>query len=152
MNKSKIDKLIISLISLIIPLFLASQLVSKINAQGFQYSYVQGVELLKTLLGVWNTLLGFMITSVSILLAVGNNEYITAFRNSNHYHTVMYTQLLACLVLFCATVFCIVLICMELWNPCCLYWFIYFLVSSFFVLALSLVFMFFVIVKSIDQS
>lgn len=148
MKKSVIDKIIISLFITVFPAVIVFFMIRYLNGLKYDYCTFQGIEITKTLLSVWSTLLGFMITAVSILLTIGGNEYITTFRNTDHYHTVMYTQVLTCLVLFIATVFSIIIVCLNIWNMVCLSVFSYLLFSTFTALAFSVFFLFFMIFKS----
>lgn len=148
MKHSVIDKVVITLFTNIAPAGISYFLIRHLDTLKYDYSIYQGVEIIGTLLGVWSTLLGFMITAVSILLAIGDSEYIKAFRKSSHYHTVMYMQVLTCSVMFVATVFSIVIICLDIWNKLCLIIFVYLLFSTFIGLTFSISFLFFLIFKS----
>lgn len=148
MNKSVIDKIIITCFINVLPVAITYFLIRHLDILKYDYSVYDGVETTETLLGVWSTLLGFMITAVSILLTIGDSEYIAVFRKSKHYHTVMYTQVLTCLVMLVATIFSIVVICLNVWNKICLSLFVYLLFSTFIGLAFSIFFLFFMIFKS----
>ncbi len=148
MKKNKFDRVIITIISIGIPLILACLLIRRLDNLNYNYADFNGIEIVKTLLGVWSTLLGFMITAVSILLSVNENNYIVAFRSSGHYHTIIYAHGLTCLILFSATVFSTIIMCLNIWNRICFFVFIMLIFSTFIALALSIFFLFFIIFKS----
>lgn len=147
MKQSVIDKIVIT-VSIIIPSIAVIILDYFLQSKGYDYSSFDGKEIAKTLVGVWATLLGFMITSVSILVTLGGNEYVLAFRKSQHYHTVMYTNTITSILMLAATVFCIVIMCLNIWNRVCFNIFIFLLISTFVSLILSVYFLFFLVFKS----
>lgn len=148
MKQSVIDKIVITVVSIIIPSISVIILDYFLQSKGYDYSSFDGKEIAKTLVGVWATLLGFMITSVSILVTLGGNEYVLAFRKSQHYHTVMYTNTITSILMLAATVFCIVIMCLNIWNRVCFNIFIFLLISTFVSLILSVYFLFFLVFKS----
>lgn len=148
MRKSVVDKIVVTMVSLIVPLVIVIMLINHLDKAGYDYSLFKGVDTANTLLGVWSTLLGFMITAVSILMTIGGNQFIEAFRKSKHYHTVMYTHVLTCLILFAATVFSVAIICLDIWSKFCFLCLIFFLFSTFVALGFSIFFLFFLIFKS----
>jgi hypothetical protein len=148
MKQSVIDKIVITVVSIIIPSIAVIILDYFLQSKGYDYSSFDGKEIAKTLVGVWATLLGFMITSVSILVTLGGNEYVLAFRKSQHYHTVMYTNTITSILMLAATVFCIVIMCLNIWNRVCFNIFIFLLISTFVSLILSVYFLFFLVFKS----
>ncbi|GEM_PF-2492361 len=148
MNNSLMDKIIVTFISLCVPLIVTLIFINRLDGIKYDYTSFEGIKITETLLGVWSTLLGFMITAVSILITIGGNNYIMAFRNSSHYNTVMYTQILTCLILFASTLFGTIIICLNIWNKLFMGFFIYLLLSSFLALAFSIFFFFFIIFKS----
>ena len=85
MKQSVKDKIVITVVSVIIPIVAVIILNWFLQSKGYDYSSFDGKEIVKTLVGVWATLLGFMITSVSILVTLGGNEYVLAFRKSVSY-------------------------------------------------------------------
>lgn len=148
MKQSVKDKIVITVVSVIIPIVAVIILNWFLQSKGYDYSSFDGKEIVKTLVGVWATLLGFMITSVSILVTIGGNEYVLAFRKSQHYHTVMYTNTITCVLMLAATIFCIVIMCVNIWNRICFNIFVFLLISTFVSLILSVYFLFFLVFKS----
>lgn len=148
MKQSVIDKIIITVLSIIVPIIVVIILDWFLQSKSYDYSSFDGKEIVKILVGVWATLLGFMITSVSILVTLGGNEYVLAFRKSSHYHTIMYINIITCALMLAATIFCIVVMCLNIWNQVCFNVFVFFLISTFVSLILSVCFLFFLVFKS----
>lgn len=144
----KRDKGIIFVISFIVPLlfcFLFNKYLQKI---GYNIKDFAGVEIIKTLLGIWATLLGFIITATSILLTMGGKEYIIAFKESKHYSTVLYTYFLSSFSLFVATIFGIYVICVNTWNHFLFLTLLYIIIVTLLLILFSILFLFFLAFKS----
>lgn len=112
------------------------------------YFKMNGVDVLKVLLGVWATLLGFIVTAESILITMGGKEYIQAFRKSKHYGTVLFTYGITGFDLFAATVFSIFAVCLGWWNKICFYFLIFFILSTIILIFFCLLFFQLMISKS----
>ncbi len=143
------DKIVIFGISFILPVLICIALGYLFNYNLYDVSNFEGIEVSKTLLGTWATLLGFIVTAESILITMGGKEYIEAFKESRHYKTVLLTYFLTSFDLLSATIFSAVVICMEIWNPILFYMLIYLLISSFLLLFFCILFLFFMVYKSI---
>ena len=76
------------------------------------------VENIKTLLGIWGTLLGFIVTALSIILAIGNNTFLELLNASGHTKTIMWSYALTSLILFAATAFGIYIMCFNNFDKC----------------------------------
>lgn len=144
----KRDKVIIFTISLIIPIIICCML--KLCPGDFSFNLVNfdGIDVSKTLLGIWATLLGFIITATSILVTMDGKEYIHAFKYSNHYGTVILTYGLASFDLLAATIFGITVIFVNTWNQVMFYLLVYFILSTLLLLFFCILFLFFMITKS----
>ena len=97
--KNKMDKIVIFGISFILPVLICIALGYLFNYNLYDVSNFEGIEVSKTLLGTWATLLGFIVTAESILITMGGKEYIEAFKESRHYKTVLLTYFLQVLFL-----------------------------------------------------
>lgn len=63
------------------------------------------------MLGIWATLLGFMITSLSIMVGFKGSERTQIFIESKHYSTILFTYTITCMELFlCLLIFLPVLL------------------------------------------
>lgn len=144
----KRDKAFIIIISLILPIIICYILKLCPNNSVCNISNFDGVDVSKTMLGVWATLLGFIITATSILVTMDGKEYICAFRGSNHYSTVILTYGLASFDLLAATIFGITVIFINTWSQVIFYWLVYFLLSTLLLLFFCILFLFLLIAKS----
>ena len=66
----------------------------------------------KVMIGVWGTLLGFIITAESILIAFSNGSFTQEFKKTGHYMTVIfqYTQTSVKLLVYILVFVCIIVI------------------------------------------
>lgn len=119
------------------------------NKCNYNLNEFDGIDVSNTLLGLWGTLLGFIITATSILVTMDGKEYIHAFKGSKHYSTVVLTYGFASFDLFAATIFGIIVICINTWNTLLSYLLIYFVLSTLLLLFFCILFLFFMILKSI---
>ena len=147
--KSRTDKIIIFAISFILPVFICVALKFLFDYNSYDVCSFEGVEVSKTLLGTWATLLGFIVTAESILITMGGKEYIQAFKESRHYKTVLLTYFSTSFVLLSATIFSIVIICLNIWDTVLFYILIYLILSTFLLLFFCILFLFFMVYKSI---
>lgn len=83
-----------------------------------------GLDLVKTVFDVWGILLGFIFTAVSILLTIGENSFVNALVETNHMQNIIYSYVMAGLLLLVAIVFALVLMFVKIWNCAILYVFI----------------------------
>lgn len=147
--KNKADNIIIFGISFILPIFICIVMGCLFNYTSYDVCSFEGVEVSKTLLGTWATLLGFIVTAESILITMGGKEYIQAFKESRHYKTVLLTYFSTSFVLLSATIFSIVIICLDIWDTVLFYILIYLILSTFLLLFFCILFLFFMVYKSI---
>lgn len=83
-----------------------------------------GLDLVKTVFDVWGILLGFIFTAVSILLTIGENSFVNALVETNHMQNIIYSYVMAGLLLLVAIVFALVLMFVKVWNCAILYVFV----------------------------
>lgn len=145
----KRDKIIIFSVAFIAPALICLLLELWFKHTLYNLSSFNGIDVTKTLLGIWATLLGFIITAVSILITMGGKEYIHAFKESKHYKTVLLTYCFTSFALLVATIFGIVVICINTWNWVLFYSLIYLTMSTLLLLFFCILFLFFMIFKSI---
>lgn len=145
----KKDKWIIITVSFVLPLIVCLILKLWFDHILYDIDSFDGVDIAKTLLSSWATLLGFIVTAASILITMNGKEYIQAFKKSKHYNTVLLTYCLTSFTLLIATIFCIVVMCLNTWNVCLFYILIYLIISTSLLLFFCIVFLSFMILKSI---
>ena len=59
-------------------------------------------NVLSVLIGVFGTILGFMVAVVSVLLAFNDGRMITLIKKTGHYKTILLTYMVCCFHLFLA--------------------------------------------------
>ena len=59
-------------------------------------------NVLEVLIGVFGTILGFMVAVVSVLLAFNDGRMITLIKKTGHYKTILLTYMICCFHLFIA--------------------------------------------------
>lgn len=146
----KRDKITIFIISFLIPLVICYMLKMYFTKCNYNLNEFDGIDISNTLLGLWGTLLGFIITATSILITMDGKEYIHAVKGSKHYSTVVLTYGFACFDLLAATIFGIIVICINTWNILLSYLLFYFILSTLLLLFFCILFLFFMIIKSIQ--
>lgn len=112
----KIDRVTIMLL----PMLLAFVFYFVINKLCIKYEFVidknSGVDDFKTILSIWGTLLGFLITAVSILLTLGNGKFLDMLKATGHYKTILLSYVACCLHLLVAIIFATVCIFCQIWS------------------------------------
>lgn len=68
------------------------------------------IEVIKVLTGVWGTLLGFIITAESILIAFSSGTFTEEFKKTGHYRTVIFQYTQTSIKLLC-WIFLFVIVC-----------------------------------------
>lgn len=148
MKKYDTDKVIILVISFLIPIIICLLLKLGIDYVLYDIYNFDGIDISKSLSGIWATLLGFIVTSESILITMSGREYIEAFKESKHYKTVVLTYFLTSLTLLIATIFSIIVVCLNIWNAILFYILIYLIISTFSLIFFCILFLFFMVYKS----
>ncbi len=149
MENNKTDKIIIFVVSFLIPAIICVALKLWFSHVSYDENTFDGIEISKTLIGTWATLLGFILTAESILITMGGKEYIQAFKESKHYKTVLLTYFSASFVLLISTIFSIIVVCLNIWNALLFYILTYLMISSFLLLFFCILFLFFMVYKSV---
>lgn len=76
----------------------------------------EGIDNLKMLLGMWGTLLGFLITSISILLTLGDGKLVNMLKQTGHYKTILIAYVCCSLHLFLAVLIALMCILLKWWS------------------------------------
>lgn len=87
-----------------------------IDSKEIKLNSEKTLSFIDTMLGIWATLLGFMITSLSILIGFKGSERTQLFIESKHYSTILYTYIITCIELFLCMVIYIPVILLEMIN------------------------------------
>lgn len=144
MKNANIDRVFIVIVSIIFPCILGFVVSYKLK---INIQKLCGVEVIKILLGVWATLLGFIITALSILIAMPGEDYLKALRKTTHYGTVLFTYICTCICMLAAIVFSSIVVLLDIWNELIFSIFIAFAANTVILLLLCLFFMAFMIHK-----
>ncbi len=76
----------------------------------------QGLNISASLIAVWATCLGFMITAVSILLALNTNDYIEMLKRTGHYKTILICFVSCCFHIWLALAMVILFTIVQHWS------------------------------------
>ena len=113
----KKDKRIVFLLPIIcgiITLVVVNYFLSKNST--FIISVEEGIDDFKTVLGIWGTLLGFMIAAVAIIITLGNDKFVDLLKDTGHYNTILFSYGLCCIHLFLAVILALVCIFFRIWK------------------------------------
>lgn len=112
----KIDRATIMLLPILIA-FLFYMFINKLCIKhAFVIGTCDGIDDFKTILSIWGTLLGFLITAVSILLTMGNGKFLDMLKDTGHYKTILLSYIACCVHLLAAIVFATVCIFCKIWS------------------------------------
>lgn len=82
----------------------------------FKIDKCDGIDDFKTILSIWGTLLGFLITAVSILLTLGNGKFLDMLKVTGHYKTILLSYVTCCVHLLLAIFFAVICIFLKIWS------------------------------------
>jgi hypothetical protein len=85
----------------------------KIN---YDINQIEWEEFMKFLLNTWVTLLGFLITAVSILLTFNGGQKSDIIKDSEHFPTILFSYLYFCFLLFVFLIFFVPVLFIQIWN------------------------------------
>ena len=87
---NKIDKVIIIFLPILIGI-VGNIICNKCGKQLLIVDKEKGIDLLKTILDIWGILLGFIFTATSILLTIGENQYVKLLKDTNHFPNILFS-------------------------------------------------------------
>lgn len=102
-------------------------------------------EILKVVIGVWATLLGFIITAASILVTFNGSKLTEEIKNTGHFKTVLFIYITTCIELLIGLAFFIWVLCFKLFSVLTLRLFVASIIGSMINVLLCLLFLSFVI-------
>ena len=113
----KFDRLFICTIPIIISLILFVVVKAFLGKENtFLITEEEGIDNLKMLLGMWGTLLGFLITSISILLTLGDGKLVNMLKQTGHYKTILIAYVCCSLHLFIAVLISLICVLLKWWS------------------------------------
>lgn len=107
------DRIIIN----IIPIIIAIILLVIITTSDYMLidSYI-GASICGTMACVFSTCLGFMITAVSVLMALGKSRYIDMLKETGHYRTILISFLSCCVHALIALGIVVSIMLAQIWS------------------------------------
>lgn len=147
----KADRIIISVLPIGISIaayFIVRYICKKI---GFEISSVDGIEDYKIMLSIWGTLLGFLITAVSILLTIGEGKFLNMLKSTGHYQTILFSYVICCVHLLLVVVLAIVCVFIKKWNMNLFAVLCAAVIDTVFRVGFCLLFLFVIVLKANDR-
>lgn len=144
------DRIFLSLIPLIIAIISFIIINSLIIHNKIEININDGMEDLKVMVSVWITILGFLVTSVSILITISGGNFINIMRESGHFKTIIYVFLLCCIHSFIALIFSLICVFYKFWNITIFSVFCAMVIDTMILVLIAVVFMFFVVMRFND--
>ena len=111
----KRDRVIINILPIIIAVILFVVILSIVKDEQLPKASI-GLSISSTMIGVWATCLGFMITAVSILLALNGSNYIGILKKTGHYKTILICFMSCCFHILIALIIAIVVTFLQKWT------------------------------------
>lgn len=147
----KADRIIIAVLPIGISIaayFIVRYICKKI---GFEISSVDGIEDYKIMLSIWGTLLGFLITAVSILLTIGEGKFLNMLKSTGHYQTILFSYVICCVHLLLVVVLAIVCVFIKKWNMNLFAVLCAAVIDTVFRVGFCLLFLFVIVLKANDR-
>ena len=98
-------------------------------------------DLIEIIIGLEGTMLGFIITAVSILVAFNGSRLTEEVKQTGHFRTVLVVYLVTCFELFLLIAFSVYMLISNVINIVCMNLFMIMLIASAFYILLCLVFL-----------
>ncbi|ADL03987.1 hypothetical protein [Lacrimispora saccharolytica] len=95
-------RIFITLFPLVIGLLIPYIVIKNAPQNAEIYNPHNFIESVKVVIDIWGTLLGFIITVVSILVAFTGSKLTEEIKRTGHFKTVLYTYILTCFTLLIA--------------------------------------------------
>ncbi len=150
-NQSVIkDRIFISLVPLIIAILSFIIIRNLIIHNKIEININDGIEDLKVMVSVWVTILGFLVTSVSILITISGGNFINIMKESGHFKTIIYVFLLCCVHSFIALVFSLICVFCKFWNMTIFSVLCAMVIDTMILVLIAVIFMFFVVMRFND--
>lgn len=139
-RKHMVRRGIIVVLPMILAIVFSSNILMyiQINANEFY-------DVLKMKVGVWATLLGFIITAASILITFNGSKLTEEIKDTGHFKTVLFVYMLTCIELLISLTFFIGVLCFKIFSPVIVCIFVASVTISIIDVLLCLVFLSFVI-------
>ena len=114
---NKFDKIVIIFLPVLFGI-VGSILFNKCGKRFLIVDKEKWMDLLKSVLDIWGILLGFIFTAASILLTIGENQYVKLLKDTNHFPNILFSYVMAGTYLLLAITFGIALLFGNVWGKC----------------------------------
>lgn len=141
------DRVIIIVLPILVSVVAFKIIYYLCNEYKFIISIQDGLDDVKTMLGIWGTMLGFLITAVSILLALNDGKFLDMMKKTGHYKTVLLAYIVCCIHLFVATVLAIICIFIKMWSMKLFAVLCALVIDTMLLIAICLLFLFILVVR-----
>ena len=111
----KRDRVILNIVPIVIGCILLKVVLSVCSDSQLP-DPAKGLSISSTLISVWATCLGFMITAVSILLALDSSKYIEMLKATGHYKTILICLMICCSHVLVAFIIALVITFVQEWS------------------------------------
>lgn len=142
------DRIFIFLIPIVVAIVFFFILKGTINKYNIEVNTVDGLDDCKLMLDIWGTLLGFLITAVSLFLTIGDGKYMNTLKSSGHFATVLYSYIICCIHLFVAVVFALIIAFLKVWNMTVFILLCATVIDTLIIVAICLFFLFFIVINT----
>lgn len=143
---NKFDRVVIIFLPLLLGI-LGSILFNRYGKQFLITDKEKGIDLLKSILDIWGILLGFIFTATSILLTIGENQYVRLLKDTNHFPNILFSYVMAGMYLLLAITFGIILLFVHVWGKCIFYIFLSLNIVIIISMAICVIFLFNIILN-----
>lgn len=143
---NKFDRVVIIFLPLLLGI-LGSILFNRYGKQFLITDKEKGIDLLKSILDIWGILLGFIFTATSILLTIGENQYVRLLKDTNHFSNILFSYVMAGMYLLLAITFGIILLFVHVWGKCIFYIFLNLNIIIIISMAICVIFLFNIILN-----
>ena len=144
-RKDRIFIFLFPIIVAVISFFIFRFLFGKYN---IEISATEGLDDCKLMLDIWGTLLGFLITAVSLFLTIGDGQYMNTLKSSGHFSTVLVSYVICCIHLFVAVVFALVVVFIKIWSMTVFTILCATVIDTLIIVAICLFFLFFIVINT----
>lgn len=98
-KKIKLDRVFLTILPIIVSIIITMLFHFYSSKEKLDISWFKTQDVLGTIIGMWGTLLGFIISAVSILIAFNGSKYTEIIRKSGHYQTIIFLYIVTCVFL-----------------------------------------------------
>lgn len=144
-KKHLIRRVLLFFVPIVLGLLFSYAICCFLKENGFKIDIQLQIEAVKTVIGIWGTILGFIFAAESILIAFDGSKLTEEIKETGHYKTVLFMYTITCLIFLICLVIFIPVIIINYFNWLCLFLFIAAVIVTFIDMFLCLFFLILVI-------